>query len=201
MVAVRAARTTTAERARLEEICVRTGAAGADATALLQDPRLLVDVYLGAYLAHEPDLCLVLVDDSDRPVGYAVGTADTAAFEQRCDREWWPHVRARHAHRDGAPVSDLEAHLVERVRAPEPTSPEILGRFPAHLHIDLLPEAQGGGHGRLLIGALLDALRRAGAPGVHLGVDPANVRALGFYRHLGFAELSTPEGVVLGLRL
>jgi ribosomal protein S18 acetylase RimI-like enzyme len=33
---------------------------------------------------------------------------------------------------------------------------------------------------------LVDALRGRGVAGVHLGVDPANHRAIGFYRHLGF---------------
>lgn len=201
MTSVRAARSDPAERARLEDICVRTGAAGADATALLRDPRLLTDVYLSAYLALEPELCLVLTDDHDRPVGYAVGTADTAAFERRCDAQWWPGARDRHPPRDVVGISALEAHLLDRLTSPQPTDPAILERFPAHLHIDLLPRAQGGGNGRLLITALLGALKDAGAAGVHLGVDPTNQRALGFYRHLGFAELPVAQGLVLGLRL
>ena len=162
MPRVRRARTDARERARLEEICLLTGAAGGDATQLLDDPSLLTDAYLTPYLTLEPDLCLVLVDDDDTPVGYAIGTADTAAFEARC-ATWWPEARAR--------------------------------------HIDLLPAVQGGGNGRLLITALLDALREAGARGVHLGVDPANARALGFYRHLGFAEVPHAKGLVLGLPL
>jgi ribosomal protein S18 acetylase RimI-like enzyme len=38
---------------------------------------------------------------------------------------------------------------------------------------------------------LLDALRAAGSPGVHLGVSVGNERATAFYRHLGFRELDT----------
>ncbi|NKX92503.1 GNAT family N-acetyltransferase [Sanguibacter hominis ATCC BAA-789] len=200
MAQVRRARTDALERARLEEICLLTGAAGGDATQLLDDPTLLTDAYLTPYLALEPDLCLVLVDDADIPVGYAIGAADTAAFEARC-AAWWPVVRARHGTRTRPPRPGLEQHLVERLDGRNLTDPRLLDQFPAHLHIDLLSTAQGGGNGRLLITALLDALREAGARGVHLGVDPANTRALGFYRHLGFAEVPHANSLVLGLPL
>ena len=33
-------------------------------------------------------------------------------------------------------------------------------------------------------------LRRLGSPGAHLGVSSRNPRALAFYRHLGFHELT-----------
>ena len=200
MPQVRRARTDALERARLEEICLLTGAAGGDATQLLDDPSLLTDAYLTPYLALEPDLCLVLVDDADVPVGYAIGAADTAAFEARC-ATWWPEARARHSARTRPVRPGLEQHLVERLDGRDPTDPRLVEQFPAHLHIDLLPAAQGGGNGRLLITALLDALREAGARGVHLGVDPANARALGFYRQLGFAEVPHARGLVLGFPL
>ena len=78
----------------------------------------------------------------------------------------------------------------------------MLDRYPAHLHVDLLPVAQGGGNGRRLLETLFDALRADGAPGVHLGVARANVGAVGFYHHLGFEELDGDEGgMTLGLRL
>ena len=68
------------------------------------------------------------------------------------------------------------------------------------MHIDLLDRAQGRGFGRLMMGEIMDGLRRRGSPGVHLGVSVRNVPALGFYRRLGFRELirvgSSTDGVV-----
>src|SRR3569623_1658012 len=58
--------------------------------------------------------------------------------------------------------------------------------YPAHLHIIPLPEVQSGGWGRRLIETELDALRKSGAKGVQLGVSPTNIRAQGFYKHVGF---------------
>ena len=69
-----------------------------------------------------------------------------------------------------------------------------LDAYPAHLHIDLLPPFQGGGHGRALMETFYAAAARAGAPGVHLTVMAANTRALGFYRHLGCRRLDPPMG-------
>lgn len=225
---IRPARTNDpAEVDRLYDVCLRTGDGGADATTLYSDPRLLGEIYLGAYLALEPDLAFVVArpgsddggsgtggsgaghtpDDGGSPapehgaLGYVVGTTDTAAFEARCEREWWPALRARYPVGSFAEGSRDE-QLVRMIHTPPVTSPAIAAEYPAHLHVDLLPAAQGGGNGRRLLETLFDALRERHVPGLHLGVASGNTGAIGFYRHLGFTELSAAPGVLmLGLRL
>jgi len=84
------------------------------------------------------------------------------------------------------------------------TLPVAFGPYPSHLHIDLLPTAQGRGRGRALMERLLEALRRDGSAGVHLGVAAANARAIGFYEHLGFIPLGEGQegrAVWMGKRL
>ena len=73
--------------------------------------------------------------------------------------------------------------------------------YPAHLHIDLLPELQGRGFGRRLIDTLCAELARRGVPAVHLGMDAANTGARAFYDRLGFHELpsSRPDAPLLGI--
>lgn len=200
---------------RLYEICLRTGDAGGDATGRYADPRLLGDVYLGAYLALSPDLAFVLAAADDVPVGYVLGVADTLDFERRCEAEWWPRLRADAERWRRVEPGSPDAELLALVRHPERTPPSVAATWPAHLHIDLLPQAQGRGDGRRLLEHLLTALRERGVPGVMLGVDPANTRARAFYRHLGFTPIppvpaGTPEaasdpdaasGHLLGLRL
>jgi ribosomal protein S18 acetylase RimI-like enzyme len=76
-----------------------------------------------------------------------------------------------------------------------------LADHPAHLHIDLLPGYQGRGLGRQLMQTFLAALRACGAARVHLGMDPANIRARPFYDKLGFTPIpvpSQPDAVYLG---
>lgn len=212
-LAVRGARPDDTER--LYEICLRTGDAGEDATARHADARLLGDVYVGAYLAFSPDLAFVLVGEDDVPVGYVLGVADTLAFEHRCEQEWWPRLLADAERWRHLEAGSPDAELLALVRHPERTPPSIAATWPAHLHIDLLPQPQGGGHGRRLVEHLLAALREQDVPGVMLGVDPDNTRARGFYLHLGFTPippvpadsaeaLDDPDaaaGHLLGLRL
>ncbi|SDS12046.1 Acetyltransferase (GNAT) family protein [Paraoerskovia marina] len=183
----------------LYDICLRTGADGQDATGRFEDPRLLGEVYLGAYLALEPSLAFVVTSEDDRPLGYVLGVPDTTSFEERLDSEWWPALRERYP-LDGVSPDSPDAGLVRQIHAPHRTEAPWLADYPAHLHVDLLPEAQGGGNGRRLLEELFDALRDHGIPGVHLGVSDTNTSAIGFYRHLGFEPL--PAGsTVLGLTL
>ncbi|HEX8343494.1 MAG TPA: GNAT family N-acetyltransferase, partial [Actinoplanes sp.] len=63
----------------------------------------------------------------------------------------------------------------------------------------LLPEWQGKGWGRALMGRFLDGLRSAGVPGVHLGMLATNVRARAFYDRLGFTEITVPNAEIIYL--
>ena len=92
-----------ADAAAIYEICLRTADAGADASTLHRDPSLPGHVWAGAYPVLEPDHAFVLVagDPSMRVVGYVLGAPDTAVFEQRLERDWWPPLRERYP-RDGA---------------------------------------------------------------------------------------------------
>lgn len=174
----------------LYEICLRTGAAGDDATDLVQDPQLLGHVFAAPYGVLEPEHAFVLDDGRGRAVGYVLGALDSDAFEARCEAEWWPALRARYPERDGGDTLDdlLIAALHHRRRR---RGDDVLDRYPSHLHIDLLAEVQGQGWGRRLMTTLFDALAADGSPGVHWGVSAQNHRALGFYRHLGFEELGS----------
>ena len=178
----------------LYEICLRTGDSGADATALYNDPKLLGHIYAGPYARLAPDLAFVLVDDHG-PAGYVLGAADTRAFEQQCEREWWPALRAAYplpAPPDWA-GNDRDRELVQQIHHPRTTDARLLERAPAHLHIDILDRAQGQGNGRRLIQTLLEALAKRHVPAVHLGVGAANTRAIGFYEHVGFTTVVEQE--------
>jgi len=169
------------------DVCLRTGAAGEDATDLYVDPDLLGAVYVGPYVAFEPGLAFV-VDDGAGAQGYVLGARDTEAFEQTCRERWWPSLCSRYPLNTFAPESP-DAQLVRLIHDPPVTPPSVRRDHPSHLHIDLLPRWQGGGWGRRLIETLIVALEAAGSRGLHLGVATANTRAVGFYERLGFSVL------------
>lgn len=181
------------DRAALYRICRLTGDAGEDASRLYDDPDLLGHVYVGPYAALEPEHALVL-EDGDGVSGYCVGALDTVAFHARVRERWLPPLRARYPDPAGDPGGWSPDQRLMRllhdadVAFPLALAPELAG-YPSHLHIDLLPRAQGRGDGRRLLEALLARLRAHGSPGLHLGVDVRNRRAIGFYAHLGFVPL------------
>lgn len=192
-----------ADRDQVARICLLTAAGGGDATGVYTDDTLMPEVFALPYVEYAPDLAFV-VADGDRVLGYAMAVADTAAFVEWWKGAWSPGFAARHPS-PGAPTEHApkftEAELVEAGTSPERMLIDELADYPAHLHIDLLPELQGQGFGRRLIDTLRDALAARGVPAVHLGMDAANTGARAFYDRLGFHELpsSRPGSPLLGI--
>ncbi|MYS24686.1 Acetyltransferase (GNAT) family protein [Streptomyces sp. DvalAA-14] len=182
----------------LYDICLRTGNAGADATADYpgRDRELLGAIFAAPYAVLEPELAFVLDDGLGQPVGYVLGTGDTAMFARRFRQEWLPTVAGRWPAPAGEPGTPGETmagllHTPERLVRPE------LAGYPAHLHIDVLPDFQRGGHGRALMESFLGALAGRGVPAVHLGMLSVNTPARAFYDRLGFHEIALPDAGVL----
>lgn len=188
-----------ADLAAVYHVCLATGDSGADATGLYADPNLLGHLYAGPYACLESEHAFVL-RDGDGVQGYVVGARDTAAFEERCERRWWPPLRAMYP--ADAPRPERDAALVRKLHERSRTSPELVAAYPSHLHIDLLPAAQGRGLGRTAMETLLASLAAAGSPGVHLGVGKRNVRAIGFYARVGFERVIEEErALIMGREL
>ncbi|AEG44289.1 N-acetyltransferase [Isoptericola variabilis] len=217
------------DRDAVAEVCVRTAAAGGDARGLYSDDLLMPEVYALPYVTYAPDLAFVVVHPDGAPagtghpgdagderlrvedgrlVGYVIGVADTADFVAWWEREWAPGFVRRHPEpgpplRPGAAPSYPETALLRDGRTPRRMllPDDELAAYPAHLHIDLLPEAQRRGYGRRLVDTLRTALAARGVPGVHLGYDPANTAARAFYDRVGFRELPShrPAAPFLGI--
>ncbi|HTV00244.1 MAG TPA: GNAT family N-acetyltransferase [Luteitalea sp.] len=179
------------DRAAAYRVCLETGDAGADATEThREDPDALGRLFVGPYLAFEPSLSLVLEDDAG-VCGYALAALDSKRYYERYDREWRPELVATYP----APTGPRESwsrpqEVYGWYHQADYFCPEPYDAYPSHLHIDLMARAQGRGHGRRMIEALLDRLRAQGSPGVHLGMWSRNTRAYAFYQRLGFHELT-----------
>ncbi len=183
----------------LYRICLLTGDAGDDATALHRDPDLIGHYYAAPYAVLEPELCFVLTVDG-KPCGYVLGTANTEAFNARAESEWFPALRAR-LPQPSAEDPSADAAMLRLIHAGYSLHPDVCD-YPAHLHIDLLPVAQGKGLGRKLIEHFLAVLRTRDVPAVHLGVSERNVGAIAFYEKVGFHLLGAyPGWRAYGLRL
>jgi len=183
---------TTADAAALARICLLTGAAGADATALYTSPTALADVYATPYVTG-PGCFAWVWEDAGTVAGYLLGTRSTRDFQEWFTREWWPTREGLHAW-----VSDADHALRRAARNERRMLVDAVDAYPAHLHIDLLPAVQGRGVGRTLMEAAVATLAGEGVPGLHLTADAANTGALAFYPRVGFTMLEDGPGVTFG---
>lgn len=179
-------------------VCLQTADCGADATAEFHNIDLLGHLFVGPYIAWASDYALVVTDDQG-VAGYSLAVSDTESFEAWAETAWWPTLRAQYPL---IPGESADAEFIRRLHTPLRVPRTLRETYPAHLHIDLLPRVRGHGFGRALIARQLARLRGANVRGVHLGVDPKNVNAVEFYRHLGFDSLSQDsDAEMMGLVL
>jgi GNAT superfamily N-acetyltransferase len=184
-------------------VCLKTGDHGRDGEPFYgDDPDALGRIFVGPYLAFEPELSLV-VEDAQGVCGYCLAALDSKDFYERYERDWRPQLCAQFPAPSGDPSQWTRAETVHSwYHRPDYFYPEPYEEYPSHMHIDLLERARGKGIGREMMERQMDELRRRGSPGGHVNVSVLNASALPFYRKLGFHELvRTASSVYLGRRL
>ena len=174
-------------------MCLKTGAAGQDATEREDDPELMGLVHAVPYQVMEPDFAFV-IERRTGVAGYLFGTPDT-----RLAAEWYPPLQARIRDPGADPARWQGSDWVRRmIHHPQLEIAPALFPFPSHGHIDLLPEARGRGIGtrcmafleKRLAAALVKAACCRRLVRVLLDVNSANQKALKFYQSLGYRALS-----------
>lgn len=181
-----------ADREAMYEICVKTADAGGDASGILSDDRIWGDIFAVPYVERHPDLAWVVESEDGRAIGYIVATDDTDAFNAWFRDEWWPAFHERFPR--PAELVTREDRMIAYAYNRAPGIDENAAEYPAHLHIDLMPETQGQGLGRALVETLFAELTRRGVRGLHLGMDATNTGASAFYERLGMTELPAAPG-------
>ena len=176
----------------VHDICVRTAHNGGDSRPHYRDPDVVPATFATPYTELEPELAFVLDDGRGRAVGYILGTADTPAFVEAFRTRWLPRISERFPPPVG-PTTTPDAEIVRLLHHPERMVLPELAAYPAHLHIDLLPDRQGLGHGRDLVRTFLHALHIRGVPSVHLSMLTTNTPARAFSDRLGFHEIEVPD--------
>ncbi|MBQ8575910.1 MAG: GNAT family N-acetyltransferase [Clostridia bacterium] len=147
-------------------------------------------VYCDYYIEKEPQNCFVAVDDNDKAIGYIISTEDFDRFEKCYMEEYYPKIKKWEYRRRR---SALRAIAPQR---------EYKEEYPAHLHIDILPEYQRMGLGSKLTDALVESLRKKGVKGIMLTVWVHNEKGKKFYDKYGFTLLEEkPNVAVYGLKL
>ncbi|MHC1590997.1 MAG: GNAT family N-acetyltransferase [Candidatus Helarchaeales archaeon] len=197
-------------RARKEDIpgivhvCYKTGYMGEDATPYFEDEKLFGYFFSQYYPENEPQHSFVAEDDGEI-VGYILSSPDTRNQQKRFLAKMGLRIAFR-------------LFLITSIRYPKtfftflkgivimlkylglPGGPknipheEILEKYPAHLHINLLEPYQRKGIGGKLIDNLEAHLRRLGVKGIHLETSEQNKKAVPFYKKKGFKIVRIDRG-------
>ena len=182
----------------IARVCLKTADSGQDASSLYSRSDIPALIWATPYLIHSLEHCFVV--EKDREIlGFVVTTANTRTFEAWQKTSWWPEAERRL--QSFQPETNRDHEVVTIVDAKGPPAPSYADDYPAHLHINLLPEAQGTGFGRKLITTALDILRKDQVTGLHLGVAFKNTKAIGFYKTLGFREIGRDTGLIMAIDL
>ncbi|MDV6375473.1 GNAT family N-acetyltransferase [Deinococcus arenicola] len=184
------------DEARLGEIAYLTGFFGNSAGKYFPDPQLFADLWVRAYF-RLPDAVGYVGQVDGNVIGYIIGSVNETAYRRALGRvvagTVLPGVLTR---RYSRPLLALP-YLTRTLRFPSLHASET--DFPAHLHLNLLPQSRGLGLGRGLLKTFLERLEARGVPGVQLSTTDENEAALGLYTKAGFTvaasrktELWTP---------
>lgn len=187
----------------MRAVCFGTGYMGEPVDWQWRDAESFADMFTGYYTDREPASAFV-VEVNGVVEGYLLGCLDSGAA-------WNPAtVAGRHIVRRGIAFRPGTAGVVWRTFADgaidlarrrvklsdfDFADP----RWPAHLHIDLLPPARGGGAGRQLVQGWFAMLRDRGITGCHLGTMAENTGAIAFFTAMGFRRFGAPQ-LIPGLR-
>jgi GNAT superfamily N-acetyltransferase len=147
----------------LMEICLKTGDDGKDGTDCYSDPHFIGQLYALPYVIHNPELCMV-VHEHEIPVGYILGTDDTKEFYRWMENQYLPTLRRRYP--SGMQCASRTEEFFLSLMHTDRSLVEVDPRFPSHLHINLLPTAQGKGLGHQLITRFTEKLSELGSRGL-----------------------------------
>ncbi len=139
--------------------------------------RLMSSMFSTYYARECYDSCFVLVDESDKAVGYILCEPDYRRFSKVFRKVDVPEIykldkkSGRRSWFFPVPYTFYSC------------------KYPAHLHIDLLPEYQNGGYGSKMIQMLLEDLKSKNIKGVMLIAGIWNHGAIRFYKRNGFKTI------------
>ena len=170
---------------QIQKVCLETGYGQELPPKPMQD--MLLTAFCNYYIEEEPENCFVAAD-GDTAVGYILCAKDTVFWSGSFLKKYVPDFE----------VSPLKPFYQGIMEAPL----KFAGQYPAHLHIDILPEYQRMGIGFRLMDALTAHLKGQGVPGLMLSVAGDNEKGKNFYKKYGFGVLEeTEHEIVMGILL
>lgn len=183
------------DRKGVINVCWQTGYMGESAAGRFDDSYLFGLLFCLYYIDYEPENCFVAVDEkTGQIIGYILSSINSKEQEKQFRKKMIPKITLR------AFLYTLWRHPrtfqvlwhFKKIWEDEPKIPNeetLLAPYPAHLHIDILPEYQRQGIGTQLVEILENHLKNLNVKGIHLGTSEQNVYAVQFYQKLNFSVI------------
>jgi ribosomal protein S18 acetylase RimI-like enzyme len=185
------------DRDRVRYICHETGYMGEPAGWLWRDRASFADLFSGWWTDHEPESASVVEIDGV-VAGYLLGCADSRRVGNEAGvlfRHFFGRACCLRPGTAAVMWRMLGDGAVDALRRRLPPVRVWDQRWPAHLHVDLLPEARGRGAGARLVHGWLDTLRGRAVPGCHLQTMAENTGAIAFFEAMGFERRGGPANI------
>lgn len=151
--------------------------------------KYILNSYCDYYIDCEPENCFVITDETDKAVGYILCAENYREYSAK-SRDYFKTAFKN------AGISKIEL-IAERLALKA-----FSGKYPAHLHIDIVDEYTRKGYGSVLIKMLITHLKSKKVKALMLIVGSGNKPAVRFYKRIGFKVLiSGFGGTVMGMKL
>ncbi len=149
----------------------------------------ILHIFCDYYIEKEPENCFVLSSDG-KAVGYIICCENFEKFKPVYDAEYKTQI----VHLGESRIEWAEeAYILHEKHAKD---------YPAHFHIDILPEYQRSGWGGKLMKTLFEHLKNKSVKGVMLTTGTGNETANNFYKKYGFEQLDIyGTDIAFGMKL
>ncbi|PSN64737.1 GCN5-related N-acetyltransferas-like protein [Corynespora cassiicola Philippines] len=154
-------------------------------------------IWYRPYVILSPESCFMLDSGTGHAVGYIIGAPSTTTFASLWKEKYLPsldqsiipppEIQSGDPAMETETVKGLRKEVWSAGCSMLQSVPAELEKYPAHLHIDILPEFQGQGWGKLMVERFLGYLGEQGVRGVHLGMVRTNEGARRFYERFNFS--------------
>ncbi|MBQ8209086.1 MAG: GNAT family N-acetyltransferase [Clostridia bacterium] len=158
------------DRADFINICLKTAG---EINYKKNEDKFITALYCEYYIENEPENCFALTDDEDNAVGYIICSINYGHYRKNINKQL-KYIHSLGIRHYLFALGEVIGHGLYKKK------------FPAHLHIDILPDYQHSGGGTMLMNELKKHLKSNGINSVHLMVNSGNKNAVKFYKKNGF---------------
>lgn len=167
------------DRKNLLKICIETSSLPTESKKDLDFLNLMYNDY---YAIVEPDNCFVAADENDEAVGYILCAKNFDSYYKTFKSLYIPMIKKLGIKYYTMAMSEIAVHSIFKKK------------YPAHLHIDILPVCQGKGTGTALMNELKDHLKENDVNSLMLSCGMGNKKAIKFYEKNDFKMLANIAG-------